>query len=489
MNKRIIAFLLAITLLLSLGACGKKNTTPAIETDTDTLCLPYTAADLIDPYACKSESNRLLAGLIYDSLFQISQECTPVNSIAQSYITDDKTITVTLKDIKFSDNSPLTSEDVVSSFNKAKQSAQYREALTCIDSVQKKGSSVVRFTLASENKYAMNLLTFPIVSQKNNQIGSGLYALEKKEDAARLKYNKNHEGKKPKFETITLVECEEDSGIKKLFEDGKIDYLFESLEDGNVRSGALLNKKAKLNNLLFLGINANSGVLSNTHFRNALNLAIDQTALCEQALEGFATPTATPFDAQWEEIGPVVSNSILSKSKEAQQAFEAAGCQYDKMGINLLYNDEQITLSIIVNSANNMKIALAELLKTQLINFGINVDVIKMPLDEYKIAIENENFDLYIGEVKISNDFNLDCFFTENGGAHFGIDNPDLNTTYAHFKSGNATLQDFVSAFCEENPLIPIGYKYANVCLNSSLKVPDDFSENNLYPSIEEWTK
>ena len=481
--------MLCAALLFSLCACsgGKKGDEPAAAARS--LRLPFASEDSIDPYACESSCNLLVSRLIFESLFAIDDSRQPVQQLAEKYIVEDKTITVTLAQASFSDGSAVTSEDVIFSFDRAKQSERYKAALAGFDGAQAKGSGVVRFTLASKNVYALNLLTFPILSQKNNRIGSGYYALQENDNGYTLAYNKNHKGDRPQFETIELVECADEAAAIKAFNAESIDYLFESLSDGNVRASAIQSQKAKLNNLLFLGLNSKKGLLKNTAFRAALSYCLNQDELCESALEGYAVATATPFDAQWSEMGSIVANSVLSNSKQAKAAFKKAGCTYDKMGINLLLEEKPISLTILVNSANNMKIALAESVKTQLISFGISAEVKKMPFDEYSKAVENENFDLYIGEVAIPNDFNLDCFFSADGGADFGIDYTTVQKTYVQFKGGNASLQDFVSAFCDENPFIPIGYRCAHVCLHNDLKIAGTISENNPFPQIWEWDK
>lgn len=487
-RKKLLALLLVAALAFGLAACSKKSSTEPTSV-SGSLRLPFCAEERIDPYGETASFNRLLSELVYESLFVIDESCMPVEQLADTYILEDKTITVTLKSALFSDGSALTSKDVVFSFNRAKQSDHYKAALKSIEAVQEKGSSVVRFTLASKNVYALNLLTFPILSQKNNRIGSGLYALQEEDGAYSLAYNKNHEGDKPHFDNIELVECADESSAQKLFNSEKIDYLFESLAEGNVRTSAIQSAKAKLNNLVFLGINSKKGLLKDAAFRKAIAYCINQSELCDTALEGFGIATATPFDSKWSEMGSIVADSVLSNAKQAKAAFADAGCAYDKMGINLLYEEKPISLTILVNSTNNMKIALAEQIKTQLIGMGISVDINKMPLDEYNIAVENENFDLYLGEVKIPNDFNLDCFFANDGGADFGIDFSTIQKTYVLFKGGNASLQDFVSAFCAQMPFIPICYRCANVCLGAQLKTQGTISENMAFPQIREWSK
>ena len=488
--KRIISLALAGAMMLTLCSCAsKKNKEKSPSAVSEELTLPFCSTDSYVPYSAKTQTNILLSPLVFDSLFVVNSDRSISGKIAEGYVKQDKQITVTLSDVRFSDGSAVTADDVVHSFSLAKQSERFRTTLKDFEGALKKGNKVVKFNLCSKNAYALSLLTFPIVKQSDNHIGSGIYKFSQKNGETFLEYNKYNSLKKPKIERFSLYECKEYSSAVGLFNNGKISFLFDTLSDGNIRSNAINSTKAKLNNLLFLGLNSKKGMLKNTRFRAALSLALNQTELCEQALNSFAIATATPFDPEWNEIGAIVSNSVLSKEVEAREEFLNSGCEYDKMEINLLNDGKPIELTLIVNSANNMKIALAEQIKSQLINYGISIELKKMPLDEYNIAIENENFDMYIGEVKMQNDFNLEAFFTDGGGADFGIDTSSLNEIYLLFKSGNASLQDFVSEFSEKNPFIPIAYKCADVCFDSALKVAGEITENDIYSSVEEWSR
>ena len=483
--KKIISVILCIIMAFSLFSCSKgKEKSSNI---SSSFKLPFLSSDSLSPYNCKSEVNFKLADLLYDGLFKITVDHNAQKVLAGQYSFQDKVITVHLKSAKFSDGTALTSEDVVYSFEKAKLSDRYSAALTPISSVQKKGKSVVRFTLGTDDVYAINLLTFPIIS-KTTQMGTGRYAAERNDDGTTLVYNKYHNSDKPKIEKIELCECADYSGAVTLLNSGKIDYLFDELENGNIRSSTGKSQPAKMNNLIFMGINANRAILKNTNFRRGMAQAINQKKLASDAFNSYAFATATPFDPDWSDMGSVVATNVLSDTAEAKNAFIDAGLKYDKLGVNLVDNEgKQVTLNLIVNSANNMKIVAAEEIKTQLINCGISVEIQKMPIDEYNIAVENGNFDLYIGEVKIANDFNLDCFFG-SGGADFGINSKKLKFAYKDFTSGECSLQDFVTTFCEENPFVPIAYKGADACANASLEADSTVSENDIYNGIENWS-
>lgn len=485
MIKKLTAVLLSAVTVLSLSSCRQST---AETTRSADFRLPYSSSDTFNPFESKTDANHALDTLIFESLFTINQSCAAKCSVAKNYVREDLSITVNLRALKFSDRSELTSADVVYSFNRAKNSERYADSLKNFSRAERKGSSVVRFTLDSPDIYAVNLLTFPIVSSENPSVGSGRYFVSKDAKGTFLEYNKISGSVKPKIEKICLVDCQDYNNAVNMLNNGKIDFVFDPLESGNIRSATGKSIPGMMNHLIFLGINSKKSTLKNADFRKGLAEILDQKSIAEEAFNGYAYATATPFKPNWGSLGSIVANSTQARSREAKDAVLNAGYEYDSMGISLMKGDKQVTLTLIVNSANNMKVQAAEAIKTQLINFGIDVEIKKMPLDEYTVAVENGNFDLYIGEVIINNNFDLDCFFTDNGGATFGINSPTVCASYAAFKQGKATLQSFVTSFSDENPFIPICYKGADVCYSTSLEGNVISDENDIYYNIGDWS-
>ena len=147
MAKRIIALLLAVSIAaFALTACskspeGESSTTPAviekeavIPEDATTFKLSYTQSDSLDPLKCTTLNNQVLSQLVFEPLFKLDENFKASLNIASSYeYTDSETLKVGITlGIKYSNGSALTADDIVSSFNAAKESAFWGNSLKII---------------------------------------------------------------------------------------------------------------------------------------------------------------------------------------------------------------------------------------------------------------------------------------------------------------------------------------------------------------------
>lgn len=87
---------------------------------------------------------------------------------------------------------------------------------------------------------------------------------------------------------------------------------------------------------------------------------------------------------------------------------------------------KELKLNILVNKNDN-RTACAALLKNQLETVGFTVTIDEVSTKEYTRRVKGVEFNLYIGEVKLSDDMSLYPFFDDNsGGVRYGIDNKSL---------------------------------------------------------------
>ena len=172
--KKVIAFLMITALILTLCGCDKSGTAPnKVSSGSSTsekeeyeksITLLYSKADTFNPYTAKTEINRQLCKLLYEPLVKTDDNFEPHNSIAKSVKISKDVCTVVLKDVKFSDGTRLTADDVVYSYKLAKKSkTAYKNKLYAVESVSAKDSSTVVFTLEKRDPYFANVLDFPII--------------------------------------------------------------------------------------------------------------------------------------------------------------------------------------------------------------------------------------------------------------------------------------------------------------------------------------
>lgn len=491
MQRKYIALFLAVVLLISCFAgCSADNvqtqTTTAVsatvkETDNSTFKLSYTQSDSLDPFKAETQNNQVLASLVFESLFDLDENYEPVANIATGYaFTDSTTLRIDINpQLKFSDGSELDTEDVVYSVNAAKKSPAYGSGLSCISSVQAQGNSVI-ISLSYANPYAVNLMTFPIASVNDDSdgfpVGSGRYAYKNSDGKTVLKAITDN-GFDPYITTITLVNIAAADSIDNAVNIGNISYAFRDMSSDTSKRLSCAKKAVSMNNLVFIGVNSTRSITSNAQIRRAVSLAVDRNVIAESAYSGYADIAESTFNPHFKSIGNINLFSANSDTATAKQAINQSG-----------YTADKLSLSILVDTNEN-KISCANLIKTQLEAVGFSVTVDKVSVKEYRSRIKKADFDLYIGEIKLSDDMCLYPFFDEKGGARYGIDikNMTCDDIYSQYLSGETELGKFILAFNEEMPYIPLVYKKGMICYSKALNGDMQGYYGNFFSNIESW--
>ncbi|MCM1286495.1 MAG: ABC transporter substrate-binding protein [Acetobacter sp.] len=491
MQKRYFALILAIILLVTaLASCTKPSSDDSMtttaqaetkkETDDVSFKLSYTQSDSLNPFEAKTQNNQILASLVFESLFDIDENYEVSANIATGYAyTDSKTIRVDINpNLKFSDNSSIDTDDILYSINSAIKSPAYKNALNCFSYAEKNGNSVF-IHLRYANPYAVNLLTFPIVStekdKKGYPVGSGRYSFSSVAGETILKANESDDFA-PYITTISLVNIAAADSIDNAVNIGNISFAFRDLSTDTSKRISCAKKAVNMNNLIFIGINSMSGATSDAKIRQAISLAIDRAIIAESAYSGYASPASSLFNPYFKATENVNLFSKSADSSTAKQAVSQSG-----------YNDKELTLTILV-SKNENKLAAATLIKNQLEAVGFNIKIASVNDKEYTRRVKNVEFDLYIGEVKLGDDMNLYPFFSKKGAVHYGI-NSKMSTPslYTNYLSGETELGKLILSFNEEMPFIPIAYKKGMICYSKAMNGDMQGYYGNFFSNIDSW--
>lgn len=491
-KKYIAIFLASVTVLLTLTACSAKTdeaettTAPAavkqetvIPNDDTTFKLSYTQSDNLDPYKAITLNNQILSRLVFESLFNLDENYKSSLNIASSYEYTDKTtlkINIT-RGIKFSDESELTAQDIVSSFNSAKDSEYWGSALSGISSCYANSESEIIFRLSEPNNYAHNLLTFPIKSTEDKDgypIGSGRYYFSSENGETVLKANQSTSFK-PYITTIHLENITAEDSIDNAVNIGNISFAFRDLSNNSSRKISANKKLVNMNNLVYIGVNNKSGITANSDIRKAISLAVDRETLVKSAYGGFAQYASGVFNPQFE----LAATEIFEKTANTN----AAGQAIAQSGVS------DLSLSILVNSANSDRLSCAKLIKQELEAVGFSVSIYEAEsTEQYLQMIETESFSLYIGEIKIPSDMSLYSFFNSNGSTHYGIDSESSTAAaYISYMNGDAELGTFLLQFSDEMPYIPLLYRKGMICFTKTMNGDMQGTYNDCFLNIEDW--
>lgn len=255
--------------------------------------------------------------LIQSTLFKYDSNATLINDLATSYnISDDlKTYTVNIREgIKFTDESPLTAEDVVFTYNKAKESGETTN-LESLDNAQKVNDTTIQFTLNRPDSTFINKLahvgivpsdSYNNITYGENPIGSGPYKLKQWDKSQQVIFERNEDyyGKKPYYRKITNVYLDAETAFVAA-KNGEIDvvevpvtYLNSTIEgmhtqimhsiDGRYLSLPVMNntEEKTVDGKSYIG----NDITSDSAIREALMIGINRTNISQGAYNGLADP-------------------------------------------------------------------------------------------------------------------------------------------------------------------------------------------------------
>lgn len=424
MIRKTLAALLCIVTVFSLCACqkdggtqngaGSQNTAGKSVGEFDLL---YCSKDTFDPYTCKTKQNFELSYLLFDPLVKLDNDYTVQFSLARSVTLEEDRCSVVLKQVSFSDGSALTPDDVVFSYKKALSSTtSYKYALEDVKSVKVTGSDSLMFELSKKDPYFVSVLDFPILKKgsdtlKNSDnkplppIGTGRYILS--EDLSKLNYNKNYFAGTVSLKEIGLVDSPDEESNYQNAEAGIIDYYYSDLSTAHYPKMKGKTVSVNLNNLVFLGVNKNNSYLSKVLFLQSVSSIIDRTDICVSSYYGNASPALSPYPSFFAPAKDYQNLLASPNLDSARQNFEKMGYTKKDSDRYYLNGSRTVSVTLLVNSDNGVRVAAAENIAKSLENFGIKCTLIKEKYSVYTSRVSSGNYDLYLGEVRLLNNMDI----------------------------------------------------------------------------------
>lgn len=450
---RVLALLLALALGCGLWGCATEKppyvptgdglaqddgTQPTVMPDGETLTLAYYAERTLQPFQCADYTNRLLVNLIYQGLFSVDQDYQPVPILCGGYRVSQDMRTYTLypaADATFSDGARVTAEDVAASLTAAQASDVYSGRFTHVQSITVDEDGGVTLQLDMPCSNFLLLLDVPIVKasevEAENPLGTGPYLLEKSVSGLQLRRRTDWWCSAELPVTagrISLRAAKSALWIRDEFEYHNISLV---CADPGSDAYADFHNDYELWNcesgvFLYLACNLNSPVFSDAGVRAALTHAIDREYLVENYYRGFAEVAALPaapqspfYDAELAAQYGTVDRKPLTQAVEALlQRMRAEHEEPEDATETTALELPEVKL--LVNSDDGMRLRVARILAAWLIDTGLEVTVVALPQQEYTEALRAGEYDLYLGQTKLSANMDLSAFFAPDGALNTG---------------------------------------------------------------------
>ncbi|AVQ93080.1 ABC transporter substrate-binding protein [Citrobacter freundii] len=382
----------ALTLALTSPLLAAQN---ASEGQTLKLAIGPEPTEGFDPMLGWSHGSYLL---LHAPLLKQNADMSWGNLLTEKVETsaDGKTWTLTLKpDLKFSDGSPLTAEDVVFTYNKAAKSGGKID-MGNFTHASLKDNRTVEITLRSPQSTFVNVLgSLGIVPQKRydektfakNPIGAGPYRLVSFQPGQQLIVEANpwYAGKKNDFSKLVFVFLDEDNayaaarsgqlGLVRIAPSMAVApqqknlklWVRDSVENRGIVFPMVPAGKKDAN-----GYPIGNDITADVAIRRAINYAIDRKQLADQVMEGHAIPAYSAVQGL-----PWQGQSVAFKdgdSEKARTILEEAGWKVGKDGVRVK-DGKEARLTLWYASGDSTRRDLAEAVRAMLEPVGIQISL------------------------------------------------------------------------------------------------------------------
>ena len=500
--KKLFAALLAAALLLSLAACGGEEA-PAVSTSAASSSadasreetpppepVPFTLAWYpeysLHPTLAANRANLTLAPLLYEPLFQVdaSFQAQPVLCRSWSVSEDKLSWTFELRrGVTFSDGSPLTGEAAADALNLARSPGnRYAERLADIVSITGQEQEIT-ITLRRPNGSLPLLLDIPIApGREDRPAGTGPYVLSEDGTALIARDGWWQREKTLPASSIVLRAVTKSDELIYDFDSGDISLVDVDLMATNAMGygGNYQTWDYPTTDFIYLGFNTRTGVCRTANVRRAISLAVDRDAVATTVYANHAIST----------LLPVHPASPLYQPGEEPLTYDPEGLAAQMESLRL----QGAELVLLVNSENVAKTSAAQLIAYQLEAAGFTVDLRQLPFEDYTAALSAGNFDLYLGEMVFTADFNLSSLLSSTGALNYGGWWAEGADSLLAAMQGAAPEEKSVPAgelfalLNEQAPIVPILFKNGSVLTQWGQLSGLSPVRGNVFDQIENWT-
>ena len=446
--------------------------------ELQSLTLTYFPDRSMNPLIGVNITNRVLFSLIYQGLFSVDRNNNPVPILCSYYqaTADNRNYTFYLEsDAKFSDGSPLTVADVLATYEAAKNSEYYGGRFTYIDSVVQGENNSVVFHLTTAYENLPLLLDIPIVKVGHTEdefpVGSGPYCFLKTTSGAQMNkvqdwWCKDKVKLPTNAEVIALNEATSQAQVRDEFEFADLDLAISNpmsdsyaeyrcdYELWEVESGIFL----------YLGCNALWSEFfkdgRNDELRKALTYAIDRETIINSYYRGRAHASTLPTSPG----SPYYSESLASRYEYDPLRFVSA---IQNMYVPKNDKGQPKKMLILVNCDDSARLRTARFLAKQLTELGLEAGTLEYggsTNTTYQQVLQAGSFDLYLGQTKLSANYDLSQFYKGWGNLGWGgiADNTLLNMCKeALANSGN--YYNLNKMVADDGKIVPILFGYYEV--------------------------
>lgn len=450
-----------------------------------------------NPLIATNHSNQLVCALVYENMVELDNNFEVIPNVITDWSYNDAATSWTLTidtSRTFHDGSNITSKDIRYSIERAVNSDRYSGRFRSYMGSGVQGDDKLVVTVGVGDTQFIKLLNIPIIKSGTNDdkfpVGSGPYyfvideEVEVNPDTGKEKviqsssmlkaYDGHKDRKALQLDTIYLKEYDNAESIISAFEDSYIDVVINDPTSYTNLGYASTNETHTYatTNMHFVAFNRSETVTAMPGFRYAMQFAFDRSTLVT-ALKNNAVASAVPMYPSAQAFPDTLNNALSYDLNKCLTILSNNGFQDSNDDGKLEYLGAPFTLRIILCSDSSAKAAVVSKFVSDMASIGLNVEARELTWDDYYNALtdyenltkeqkEDENFepiefDMYYGEVKLRNNFDITELIQErNDSNHYS----NINYTnssgngyetllYNYLASSESSRQSNFSAFAD----------------------------------------
>ena len=481
--------------------------TPTAAPQPARFSLGYDPTASLHPITGDSPANQELTGLVYQGLYELDNTFTPQPALATNASVSEDALTWTFHlagDTVFSDGTPLTARHVAACLEQARTSALYAARLAKVSAVTAGEDGTVSVTLSAANGDLPALLDIPIALEPGPDedgnlppapLGTGYYRYAQGEDGLYLAVNPFHPSAAGlPYDAIPLTPVTDTGERIAAFDSGEISAVTTDFNSPYALdySGGCESTDYPTTSLLYAGFNAAAGVCRSPLVRQAFSRAFDRAALVEVQLAGHGDPAALPVSPLSAQYSQAHAALLEYDMDAAAQLLAQAGYTLSEED-GLLYNrGAPVEVTLLVNSDNDVRQSVARQFADALRSLGVTATVNSLSWSGYTAALAAGQFDLYLGEVRLTGDFDPSALLV--GALNYsGLENGALAQALIQWQSAQGVWRTLAAntlwgQFVQDVPIAPLCFKRESLLVRWGMASDVRPTRANPYYQIERWT-
>lgn len=511
--RRWLSLFLAVCLGLSLTGCQPEvddpepppsetvSPFPTKSPETAQFSLAYDPGASLHPLTGDSQTNQDLTGLVYQGLYELDNEFVPHPVLAASGEPggDGYSWTFTVKQgVMFSDGTPLTAQHAAASLNTARTAGPYAARLSAVTGVTAADETTLTVYLSAPNGNLPALLDIPVVLEGepgSAPLGTGCYQYEAAGERLYLQTNPHHAGGAAlPYATIPLTAAATANERIAAFDSGAVTAVTTEFSSPYALgyAGSYETCDYPTTNLLYMGFKATGGPCQSALVRQAFSRAFDRESLVQVELSGHGDAACLPVSPLCGDYDQASAALLEYDLEQAAGLLAQAGYERNEED-NLLYHRRTpLAVTVLVNSDNESRQAAADALAASLTQLGASVTVDTLPWDNYVQALAAGRFDIYIGEVRLTGDFDPSPLLT--GALNYGgYSDWELTQALTAWKSAQGeartqAAQALWAKFVQDAPIAPLCFKRGSLLVRWGMASNLQPTRANPFYRMEEWS-